>query len=102
LGSGPDAERPGGGRSLGYSDHMDPAVLKQQIDKGEYQIDPSAVADAMLRRLRAFAQSACSYPASGSSASTNATPGGPSTTDPTQVAFVNLFALRNGTQTQSS
>jgi len=81
---------------------MDPAVLKQQIEKGEYQVDPSLVADAMLRRLRAFAQSACSYPASGSSASTNTTPGGPSITDPTQVAFVSLFALRNGTQTHNS
>jgi anti-sigma-28 factor FlgM len=102
LGSRPDSDAPDGGRSLEYSDHMDPAVLKQQIEKGEYQVDPSAVADAMLRRLRAFAQSACSYPASGSSASMNATPGGPTTTDPTQVAFVNLFALGNGTHTQSS
>jgi hypothetical protein len=81
---------------------MDPAVLKQQIEKGEYQVDPSAVADAMLRRLRAFAQSACSYPTSGSSASTNATPGGPSMTDPIQVAFANLFVLPRGTHTQSS
>ncbi len=102
MGSGPDSESPGAGRFLGYSDPMDPVVLKQQIEQGEYQIDPSAVADAMLRRLRAFAQSACSYPASGSSTSTNATPGSPSTTDPTQVAFVSLFALRAGTQTHSS
>ncbi|MBV9805398.1 MAG: flagellar biosynthesis anti-sigma factor FlgM, partial [Solirubrobacterales bacterium] len=30
---------------------MDPAMLKQQIDRGEYRVDPTAVADAILRRL---------------------------------------------------
>jgi hypothetical protein len=62
---------------LGYSDRMDVAVLKEQIEKGEYHVDPKAVADAMLRRLRFFAQNECSYPANGPSASTNSTPGGP-------------------------
>jgi hypothetical protein len=56
---------------------MDAAVLKQQIERGEYQIDPKAVADAMLRRLFFLAQKECSNPANGSSASTNTTPGGP-------------------------
>jgi hypothetical protein len=56
---------------------MDAAVLKQQIEKGEYRVDPKAVADAMLRRLWFFAQNECSYPVNGSSASTNTTPGGP-------------------------
>jgi hypothetical protein len=56
---------------------MDAAVLKQQIEKGEYQVDPKAVADAMLRRLLFFAQNECSYPANGSSTSTNTTPGVP-------------------------
>ena len=73
---------------------MDPAVLKQQIEKGEYEVDPSAVADAMLRRLRALRSERVLVSDQRPSASTNATPGGPSTTDPTQVAFVNLFALR--------
>ena len=56
---------------------MDAAVLKQQIEKGEYKVDPKAVADAMLRRLVFFGQKKCSYPDNGSSASTNTTPGGP-------------------------
>jgi hypothetical protein len=56
---------------------VDAAALKKQIERGEYQIDPKAVADAMLRRLWSFVQNECSYPANGSSASTNTTPGGP-------------------------
>jgi hypothetical protein len=70
---------------------MDPAVLREQIERGEYRVDPTAVADAVMRRLRAFAQNECSYPASGPSASANTTPAGPSTTDPIRVMFVNLF-----------
>jgi hypothetical protein len=62
---------------LEYSDPMEPAVLKQQIEKGEYQVDPKAVADAMLRRLWFFAQNECWYPTNGSSASGNTTPGAP-------------------------
>jgi anti-sigma28 factor (negative regulator of flagellin synthesis) len=30
---------------------MNTAKLKEQIEKGEYEVDPAAVADAMLRRL---------------------------------------------------
>ncbi len=62
---------------LKYSDPMEPAVLKQQIERGEYRVDPKAVADAMLRRLWFFAQNECSYPANGSAASVNTTPDGP-------------------------
>jgi len=56
---------------------MDAAVLKEQIEKGDYHVDPKAVADAMLRRLRLFAQNECSYPVNGASASGNTTPAGP-------------------------
>ena len=45
-------------------------------------------ADALLRRLT---QNWCSYPASGPSASTNTTPGGPSSTDPIQVMLLSLL-----------
>ncbi len=95
---------------------MNAAELKQQIEKGEYQVDPVAVADAMLRRLRgvaaSVAQNECSYPESSPSASTKATPGSPSTTKPTHVssaprlrgprAFSSFSALRAGTQAHSS
>jgi anti-sigma-28 factor FlgM len=81
---------------------MDLAVLKEQIERGEYRVDPTAVADALLRRLRAFAQNECSYPDSGPSAPANTTPGGPSTTDPIQVMFASLFWLGGGRQAHSS
>jgi hypothetical protein len=67
---------------------MDPAMLKELIEKGEYRVDSTAVADALLRRL----QNACWYPASGPSASVNTTPGGPSSTDPIQVMLLSLLA----------
>jgi hypothetical protein len=74
--------------------------IKTQVQQGEYRVDPLATADAMIRwfstpahRRRGArgpyrpggAQNECSNPDSGSSASTNRTPGGPSTTDPIQV-----------------
>jgi Anti-sigma-28 factor, FlgM len=80
--------------------------LKQQIEAGEYRVDPTAVADAIVRRLRDVAaargeivrqtehaeradgkhgQNKCSYPTSSPSASVNTTPAGPSTTDPITV-----------------
>jgi hypothetical protein len=98
---------------------MNAAELKQLIDKGEYEVDPVAVADAMLRRLRA-PQNECSNPDSSPSASVNTTPGGPSTTKPTHVrsvprlrrasmpagrgprSFSSVVAVRAGTQTHSS
>ena len=67
-------------------------MLKEQIESGEYRVNPTAVADAMLRRL----QNECWYPASGPSASRNVTPGGPSQTEPIQVTLLRLFGLRSG------
>ena len=79
--------------------------LKQQIEAGEYRVDPTAVADAIVRRLRDAAgghtavvrrndrperrrgngQNACSYPTSSPEPSVKTTPAGPSTTDPMKV-----------------
>jgi Anti-sigma-28 factor, FlgM len=77
---------------------MDTNTLRDQIRNGEYQVDPTAVADALLRRL----QNECSYPASGPSASVNTTPAGPSATEPIQVTLLRALALRGGTQTHNS
>ena len=74
-------------------------MLKRQIERGQYRVDTTAVADAIMRRL---AQNECSYPASGPAASANTTPGGPSTTDPIQVTLLNWVALRAGRQTHNS
>jgi Anti-sigma-28 factor, FlgM len=106
--------------------------IKHRIERGEYRVDPRAVADALLRRLREsaqgrpehlnaaeraladelFRQIECSYPASSPGASVNATPARPSSTRPTQVRPTVLkrsdhmvsIALRAlaGTHTQSS
>jgi LPXTG-site transpeptidase (sortase) family protein len=111
---------------------MNAARLKEQIEKGEYRVDSTAVADALLRRLGGVqavhevgfgaalereanrpkpAQNECSYPASSERASRKTTPGGPSTTSPIQVrssrsraacAFTSIAALAAGTQTHSS
>ena len=79
--------------------------LKQQIEAGEYRVDPTAVADAIVRRLREAAtghspaarrsdraerrrgngQNACSYPPSSPEPSVKTTPAGPSTTEPMKV-----------------
>jgi len=62
--------------------------IRDQIERGEYHVDAAAVADAIMRRLRELAdarpapQNECSYPDSGPSESTNATPGSPCTADP--------------------
>jgi len=77
---------------------MEPATLKEQIEKGEYRVDPTAVADALLSRL----QNTCSYPASGPPESVNTTPAGPSTTEPIQVRLLRALALAAGTQAHSS
>jgi hypothetical protein len=74
------------------------ADLKSKIDRGEYQVDVLAVADALLRRITggtASAQSTCSKPASSSEASVNVTPGEPSTTRPIQVSSAPIARLRS-------
>lgn len=89
-----------------YKDREDKmGELKQQIEAGEYLVDPTAVADAIVRRLRDAAtghtgvvrrkdrterlrgngQSACSYPTSSPEPSVNTTPAGPSRTEPMKV-----------------
>lgn len=68
------------------------SMLRAQIAQGEYTVDPHAIADAILRRVRMVetdggraAQNVCSYPASVPSTSPKTTPGGPSMTHPTHV-----------------
>ncbi len=108
------------------------ADMREQINQGEYRVDPTAVADAILRRLgevaaaraehvapdeRALArrrdvQMACSNPERGPVAPRNTTPGGPATTRPTTVKPTVIERLANvvsttlnpdpGTQAQSS
>ncbi len=88
--------------------------LKERLDRGEYAVDPSAVAEAILRRSRDLAllrsdcqirrheqparrpdQSRCSYPTSGPDAPTKLTVGFPWTTRPIHVIDVAGAALRN-------
>lgn len=76
--------------------------IKSRVQQGEYRVDPRATAEAMLRWFTAPSgprrgdpptydlrggrrpQNECSNPDSGTSASMNTMPGGPSTTDPIQ------------------
>jgi hypothetical protein len=58
------------------------AGIKQQIERGEYRVDPRAVAEAILRRLGERwalpdGYSACSYPSNSASAPPKRTPLGP-------------------------
>lgn len=82
------------------------AEIKEQLEQGEYRVDPDVVADAVLRRLRELAtarrervspgdrawaaelegQIKCSYPDSPLSASVNVTPGDPGRTRPTKLS----------------
>ncbi len=79
------------------------ADLRDRIARNEYEVDAVAVADAIVRRLReraaaraavdgplppeiAVPQRECSYPERFPAASTNVTPGGPSTTWPIHVS----------------
>lgn len=74
--------------------------IKTQVEQGDYRVEPLAIADAMIRWFSAPLerrrrgrgpyhpggdQNECSNPDSGLSASTQISPGGPSTTDPIQV-----------------
>jgi hypothetical protein len=108
------------------------ADMREQINRGEYRVEPTAVADAILRRLHDIAlargehvtpgeqararrhdvQMECSYPESDALAPRNTTPGAPSTTRPTTVKPTVIERLANvvsttfspdaGTQAQSS
>lgn len=69
-------------------------TIKQLLEKGQYRIEPHAIADAIIRWVRVrpapgvastAVQNECSKPASSSPASLNATLAGPSSTDPIQV-----------------
>jgi hypothetical protein len=68
--------------------------LKELIEKGEYRVDPTAVADAILQRLRELAdertarvqpENECSYPDSLSGPSVNTAALAASTTEPILV-----------------
>jgi anti-sigma-28 factor FlgM len=68
------------------------AMLRTQIAQGDYRVDPRAVADAILRRMRLDTiddarsdQKECSYPVSLPSTPPKAKPGGPSMTQPIQA-----------------
>jgi len=72
-------------------------AIKDQIETGSYRVDAHVVADAIVTRMIArrealraagsLAQNECSKPLSSSSESTKDTPGGPSSTEPTQVSW---------------
>lgn len=89
------------------------AELKQRIEQGEYEIDPRAVADAIIDRLHGVAvaaayarehQNECSNPESSPSASVKTMPAGPGRTRPTQANRWLARAVKalGGMQTQSS
>jgi hypothetical protein len=71
--------------------------IKRQLESGQYQVDPYAIADAMIRWAelelesagrrvpRGRSQNACSYPARSRGASVKTAPGGPSRTMPTRL-----------------
>ena len=67
--------------------------IKQLLERGQYRIDPYAIADAIIRFAGLSlevppprgSQKLCSKPANDSPASTKMANGGPSTTDPIQV-----------------
>jgi Anti-sigma-28 factor, FlgM len=79
---------------MGQDRNFKVGQLRDQVERGDYRIDPGAVADAIVGRLRDLVQaggnrmqgqSECSYPDSSSTESTNSRPAGPSTTDPIHV-----------------
>jgi Anti-sigma-28 factor, FlgM len=71
--------------------------IKQQLDSGQYRVDPYAIADAMIRWAeleleaagrrvpRGRAQNACSNPTRSPGASGKTVPRGPSRTVPTRL-----------------
>jgi Anti-sigma-28 factor, FlgM len=107
----------GGGESVKQGKEVRVGQLKEQVERGDYRVDPKAVAEAMVRRLRELGlasgphpetHSECSYPSSGWSVSANTTSPSPSRTEPIQVsppislALARLLTTFGATQTQSS
>jgi hypothetical protein len=112
--------------------HEKVSDVRDQIRQGEYRVEPKAVADAILRRLRDLAaarservrtwerawarehrlQMRCSYPESAPSPSVKTTSGGPARTRPIGVMASVIARLASalstallpdgGMQTQSS
>jgi Anti-sigma-28 factor, FlgM len=108
------------------------AKIKEQLEQGDYRVEPDAVAEAFLRHLRELArarrervspsdralaaelegQIMCSYPDSAPGASVNVTSAGPATTRPTKLSSILVGRLSHsvatmlrapgGTVTQSS
>jgi hypothetical protein len=92
------------------------AELKTSVARGQYRVDPVAVADAIVRRLfeppvprpePPETQKECSYPDSSPGASANVSWPGPSSTRPTHarslvLAFSATLRALAGTQAQSS
>ena len=92
--------------------------LKERLERGAYEIDPAAVAEAILRRQRdvsllLWGQVECSYPQSGPDAPAKLTVGpvsrGHWTARPIQVIGTLVSSVRSiasrplgGAQTQSS
>jgi anti-sigma-28 factor FlgM len=113
-------------------DHEKVADMREKIEQGEYRVEPKAVAEAILRRLRDLAaarsehvgprerawareygfQTECSKPESAAGPSVNTMPADPSSTVPTTVkptvldrlasAVSTAMRAEGGTQTQSS
>src|ERR1700735_2255917 len=105
-----DRRRHATGGDMTQTSHQRPGNPKQLIERGEYEVDPQAIADAIIDRLRATAalvddyQKECSKPESSPSASVKTTAAGPSKTRPTQVRrWLSIAAAAlGGMQTQSS
>jgi Anti-sigma-28 factor, FlgM len=97
------------------------AGIKDRVERGEYNVDPAAVADAVLRRIWypqaaldpwPGTQNECSYPDSCSPEGPKLTPASPAITEPIHVRpalspslraiVAGLRSLVGGTQTQIS
>lgn len=88
------------------------AMIKERINRGDYRVDPQAVADAILRRIELnwdWAEreldnpyTTCSYPESSAPASTKESPLAPEVTDPMTVRSVQASKSSPPPQTHNS